>query len=87
MEVENLTALVAIQTVLPTNIETLSADKILDFRNRYPTERANFQELLMNFVKPREWLNRIVDPALLAEQIQSEFDKEIKPKLDDLREK
>jgi hypothetical protein len=78
---------VAIETVLPTNIDKLPVDKILEFRTRYPTERSNFQKMLMTFVKPREWLNKIADPDLLAEQIQSEFDKEIKPKLNDLREK
>lgn len=53
LEVENLAAFVAIETVLPTNIDKLPVDKILEFRTRYPTERANFQKMLMSFVKPR----------------------------------
>lgn len=86
LEVENLTAFLAIETALPTKIEELSVEKILEFRERYAAERATFQKTLLNFVKPREWLNKIVDPALLAEQVQSEFEREIKPKLDELRE-
>ena len=38
-------------------------------------------------MKPREWFEKIVDPKQLERRVRSEFEKEVEPKLDDLREK
>jgi hypothetical protein len=86
-EIENVAAFVAIESVLPASIETLPVERILEFRERYPTERAEFQKYIADFVKPREWFDKIVDPTTLGRQMQSEFDKELKPRLAELREK
>jgi len=85
-ETEGVAAYLALETVLPKNIEDLPIDKILDFREKYPRERAEFQKQIAAFVKAREWLSDIQDPEVLANRIQAEYDKEFRPKLQQLRE-
>jgi hypothetical protein len=86
-EIESLAASVALQTVLPKDINGLSVDKILEFREKYPSERGAFQKSVREFLKPREWLNKIKDQKTLLERLQSEYEKSFKPKLEDLHEK
>ena len=85
-EVEALAACVAIQSVIPKNIENLSVEKILRFRETYPVERGAFQRYMHEFVKPREWLNDVSTATVLEERLQAEYKKSLKPKVDELRE-
>src|SRR5207247_8158814 len=48
---------------------------------------ATFQKAVADFMKPREWLESIHDPKVLEARLKDEFDKEWKPKLDELDEK
>lgn len=68
-EVESVAACVAIQTVLPKDIDRISVDKILEFRETYPHERANFQEYIRDFVTPREWLQDVRDRKVLEQRL------------------
>lgn len=86
-EVESVAAYVAFQTVLPKDLERVPVDRILEFRKKYPGERGAFQQYVAEFVKAREWLEDIQDPATLERRLESEYEKELKPKLDELREK
>jgi hypothetical protein len=86
-EVESVAAYLALQTVLPKDPEQLSVDRILEFREKYPGERAAFQQFIAEFLKPREWLTDIKDPDVLQQRLQSEYEKELKPKFDDFGEK
>jgi hypothetical protein len=86
-EVESVAAYVAIRTVLPTDIDRVPIDRILEFREKYPGERAAFQQHLAEYIKPREWLRDMRDPATLERRLESEYDKELKPKLAELQEK
>ena len=86
-EIETATVFVAFESVVPADISSLPVERILAFREKYPTERARFQKRVASFIKAREWLNEIQQPKVLARHIQSEFDKEMKPELQELREK
>ena len=86
-EIESTIVSVAFQTVVPKNVASLPVDKILAFREKYPNERAAFQKAVADFIKPREWLNSIHEPKVLEARLKDEFDKEWKPKLDELDEK
>jgi hypothetical protein len=86
-EVEGCTAYVALQTVLPRNLDELPVDRILEFRAKYPGERAAFQQYISEFLKPREWLAEIKDPAVLERRLQTEFEKELRPRMDEFRDK
>ena len=84
-EIETLAAYVAVETALPVDIGNLPVDRILEFREKYPAERAAFQRAVRDFVKPREWLKEVADATVLEKRLQDEYTKELKPKLDDLR--
>lgn len=86
-EVETVAASISLQTVLPHDIGQVPIDKILSFRDKYPAERAAFQEGVADFVKPREWLKDVKDPQALSQRLQDEYDKEFKPKVVELRDK
>jgi hypothetical protein len=86
-EVEGVTAYTAIQTVLPKDLDRLPVERILEFREKYPGERAVFQDYIANFLKPREWLADIQDPTVLDKRLQEEYKRDLKPKLDDFRGK
>ena len=86
-DVESYSVFVSLESVLPVGIEQLSVDRILQFRAKYPGERASFQERVLKFVKARKWLEEVPDEKVLLDRIESEFNKELKPELDALREK
>lgn len=86
-EIESVLVSVAFQAVVPKDPATLSVDKILAFREKYPTERATFQNAVTDLLKDREWLKSIPDPKVLKERIQDEYDKIWAAKLKELREK
>jgi len=86
-EVEAVAAYVAIETVIPKAIETVPVDTLLKFREKYPQERATFQRYVREFVKPREWLDTITTTDALERRLQSEYEKDLKPRVQELREK
>jgi Family of unknown function (DUF6236) len=86
-EVEMLAASVALQSVLPRDLDQLPVDRILEFRSNYPFERSAFQKLIADFLEPREWLNEIKNRRDLIARLESEYEKTLKPKLDELRQK
>jgi hypothetical protein len=86
-EVESAAAYVAIQTVLPKDIDRVPVDRILDFRGKYPNQRAMFQQYLTDFVKPREWLQDVQDSTVLEQRLEAEYEKVLKPKVNELRQK
>jgi hypothetical protein len=86
-EVENVAAFLALEVVLPRAIESIPADDIMDFRSRYLGNRGAFQAYLSGFLEKRGWLRQIEDPATLAMRIKEEYEKDLKPKLAELRSK
>ena len=86
-EIETVLVSVAFRAIVPKNLAGLSVDKILRFRDKYPNERASFQNSVEDFLKSREWLKSIVDPNVLEERLREEYEKVWAMKLEDLREK
>jgi hypothetical protein len=86
-EVEGVAATVAMRTVFPRDISKVPVERILAFRDKHPGERASFQTLVENFIKPREWLKDVRHKDALTERLKSEFEKTLKPKIEELRAK
>jgi hypothetical protein len=87
LETESIAAYFSIETVIPANIDEVSVKNIRDFREKYPQERASFQKALAKFAKDREWLKKIDDEDVLQDRLKTEYEKELKPKVDQLRDK
>ncbi|MGE0887368.1 MAG: DUF6236 family protein [Blastocatellales bacterium] len=86
-EIETTLVSVAFRAVIPKDLEALSIDKILAFRDKYPNERTSFQNAVADMLKSREWLKSISDPHVLEQRLRDEYEKLWDAKLTDLREK
>jgi len=86
-EVETILVAVAFRAVVPKNLPELNVEKVLEFRDKYPTERMNFQNLVADFLKSHEWLKSIRDTHVLEQRLQDEYNKVWDAKLKELREK
>lgn len=86
-EMEIILASVAFKTLVPVNLENLSVDKILKFREQYPDERQRFQEAVSKVLADRSWLSSISDPVVLEGRLRDEIDREWAKKLRDFKEK
>lgn len=85
-EIETAAAYVAIRTVVPVNIEQVSAERILRFREDFQSERAAFREAVSDFVQNRAWLKDVHDPGVLVERLEEEYAGALGPKVDTLRQ-
>jgi hypothetical protein len=52
---------VAFRALVPTDLKTLSIDKVLAFRETFPNERHRFQTAVDGLLKNRTWLLSIDD--------------------------
>jgi hypothetical protein len=86
-EVEAVLVSVAFQAVVPKHLASLDVDKILAFRDKYPQERALFQQATADLLKSRAWLQQISDPRVLEERLRDEVDKHWAARLAELRSK
>lgn len=86
-EIESTLVSVAFRAVIPTNLAELDPAKILAYRDKYPQERAAFQQAAADLLKGSDWLESIGDPATLEERLRDEYDKHWRPRLTELREK
>jgi hypothetical protein len=86
-ELESLAAFIAIEAALPKDIEKIPAKKILDFRAKHLEGRGTFQAYLGEFLEKREWLTGIENPDTLEARLKGELEKQLKPKVDALRDK
>ncbi len=86
-ETESVAACVAIKTILPKDLDSVSIDSILEFREAYPIERANFQNYIRDFVSLRDWLQDIRDRDVLEQRLEAEYQKILLPQLQELKEK
>lgn len=85
-EVESAAACMAFETVVP-DPATLTVENVLEFRRKYPLERSAFQSYVAGFVSSRDWLGLIRDERVMRGRIQAEYDKELRPRIGELREK
>jgi hypothetical protein len=86
-EIETVLVSVAFQAVVPKDLDKVPVDKILEFREKYPNERRNFQDATAGLLKSREWLKSISDRSVLEDRLHDEYDKIWAAKLAELREK
>ncbi|MFB4295079.1 DUF6236 family protein [Actinomadura sp. NTSP31] len=74
----------AVSAVLPRNIDHISAEQIIDFRDRYAGERARFRDAAEAMVDEAAHLEDITDPDVLLDHLQARYDTRIRPALEDL---
>ncbi len=86
-EREDVLVSVAFRAIVPKNIETLPIEKIINFRERYPQERAKFQAAVASFLDDRDWLSKISNRRILEERLQDEYGKIWVTQVKDLYEK
>jgi len=87
LEIESTLVSVAFKAVVPAKLAELEPEKILAFREKYPMERAAFQQATADLLKGSDWLKSIDDPAVLEQRLRDEYDKHWNTRLMDLREK
>ena len=86
-EVETIAAFLALEMVMPKNIDDIPAQRILEFRAKHLSERGAFQKYLSDFLDKRQWLGNIDDPSVVETRLKQEYEKELQPRLAELREK
>lgn len=84
-EIELQMATIALQAVLPQDIRNISVKQIIKLRNQHRDEMAVFQEYLHNFATDLVTLEDIQDPKALMAHLELEYEKRLKPQLDDLK--
>ncbi len=85
-EIKMAAAMVALELVLPEDLHSLDPDKIMRFRESRAGGRKCFQEYIEEFVKDRTWLSKIEDEEALRGHLEAEFEKTLKPELDEIRD-
>jgi hypothetical protein len=84
-EIETHIATITLQSVLPRGIENVPTEKIIKLRKQHGNELAAFQTYLHDFVTDLDELKNIKDPSALQAHLELEYEKKIKPQLDDLK--
>lgn len=84
-EIELQMATIALQSVLPQDITNISVKQIIKLRNQYRDEMTAFQEHLHSIAADLATLNDIQDPKALKAHLELEYEKRLKPQLDNLK--
>ena len=85
-EVEQQMADLTIKMVIPANLDDLPAEKLLAFRDRYPGERAAFQQQMQAMVTSLD-VEGIRDPEALRDHLQVQYELLMQPQLADLEQR
>ena len=83
-EVEECMAVVALHAVLPKNLDAIPVKKIVAFRKKYPAPLATFQSYVHGLVAENGPLQEIKDTQTLRLHLEAEYEKTVKPQLDEL---
>jgi hypothetical protein len=86
-EVESQMSLISLQFVIPKNINSVPAKKIIAVRKKHRGALAAFQNYIHKVVSEQGALLKIKDPAALRAHLEAEYEKTLKPQLDDLRKR
>jgi hypothetical protein len=78
-------ATIAIQSVLPKDIGNVPLKKIIKLRQQHRDEMTAFQTYIHDFVAGLEELQNINDPRALETHLMIEYEKQLKPQLDNLK--
>lgn len=74
----------AITAVLPRDIDQYSVDKIIDFRNRYPGERAMFKQAVNDLVIESTQLESMRNREALLDHLRTRYEGRVAPALNSL---
>jgi len=75
----------AVEAVLPRDVDAVRPDQILRFRETYAGERVRFREQVEGMLRDAVELDRVRDRDVLMEHLQARYDTRIEPALTDLR--
>jgi hypothetical protein len=78
---------IAFSYVLPASIESVPVQQIIEFRERYPEERATFQSYITSLVLELEGLDEIEDRDAIRHHLEVTHEKLIAPRLNELERK
>jgi hypothetical protein len=84
--IEMAMASLAISYVIPENAGAIPANKIIQFRNEYAEERAQFQTEMSKLVEGLAYLKDVRDPEDVKKHLENEYKKRLGPKLKRLKD-
>lgn len=84
-EVEVQMATIALESVIPRDIKSVPVEKIISVRKKYPKALAAFQEHVHSLVADLRQLQEVKDAPALKAHLEAEYEKKVKPELDELR--
>jgi hypothetical protein len=85
-EVETQVATIALRSVVPRNIDAIPVAKIIKFRKQYGRELEAFQTYLQEFTTSVAKLRDVTDLTALQAHLEVEYEKQLKPQIEDLKE-
>ena len=84
-EIESQMAIISLRSVLPKDIASVSVRQIVKLRNQYRDELTVFQQHIHDMVLGLEYLKGIQNAKALEAHLQVEYEKKLKPQLDNLK--
>jgi hypothetical protein len=84
-EIEVQMATISLQSIFPRDIASIPTKKIIRFRTKHRDELTAFQTYIHDLVAGLEMLKTIDDPTALKAHLEVEYEKNLKPQLDDLK--
>ena len=85
-EVEAGLANIAIKAVMPRNIDVVPVEKIIALREKHVSQMAKFQAFVQNISNDLPELEKIEVKEYVQLHLQKEYEKNIKPKMDELED-
>ena len=83
-EVEAGLAYIALKAVMPKDIENIPIDKIIALREKHIGQFAKFQEFIQTISNDLPGLEKVEVKEYVQLHLQNEYEKNIKPKMDEL---
>lgn len=83
-ELESGLAIIAIQTVMPKNISSVSVDKLMKIREKRTGKLVDFQGFLKKIITENSKLASLENKDVIEDQLRTLYTREIKPKVDEL---
>jgi len=83
-ELESSLAMIAVRAVMPRNIRDVSVDKIFALREKYSGQLGTFQDFVHHIISELPDLNMVEGQQFVYDHLETEYNKKIKPKLDEL---
>lgn len=78
-------ATIALQSVLPKDIASVPVEKIIQVRQQHRAELTAFQEHIYELTTTLDGIQQIDDLKALQAHLETAYEREIKPQVDDLR--